>query len=581
MQPDPIDVQQRVLGLTSEEASARLVQFGANDPLPPQKRNVVRDVLRRFASPLVAILLLASLASAFGGDFINASLVLCIVAVSVLVELIQTRRSVRAADALKEQVAQTATVLRDGHLVEVQRRLIVPGDIVRLDAGSMVPADGSVREAKDLHLSEAALTGESLPVEKHATDTVLMGSSVVSGTGLVLIQKTGLTTAFSEIAKSLAQRAPQSEFERGIARFGAFILKTVLFLVLFVFLVSALMHRDPLQSLLFAVALAVGLTPEFLPMITTVTLTRGAVRMAKSKVIVKNLAAIQNFGSIDVLCCDKTGTLTTGEMTLDSWLDPLGQVSERPLLLSYLNSYFESGIENPIDEAVLRKAKLNALDSAVLRHEHPDISQFSKLDEIPFDFERRRVSVVAARAGEAILVTKGAPEDVISVCSRFEASGTVQPLDDATRGAVIAVFEALSAKGYRVLGVGYTAVAKDQACSKADEHDLVLAGFIAFSDPARADAAETLARLAEEGIRVHVLTGDNELVTRQICEQVGVPASEILLGSELGKLSDSALFHVVETTRVFARVLPAQKNRILLALKARGHVVGVLGRRHQ
>jgi Mg2+-importing ATPase len=577
MQPDPIDVQQRVLGLTSEEASARLVQFGANDPLPPQKRNVVRDVLRRFASPLVAILLLASLASAFGGDFINASLVLCIVAVSVLVELIQTRRSVRAADALKEQVAQTATVLRDGHLVEVQRRLIVPGDIVRLDAGSMVPADGSVREAKDLHLSEAALTGESLPVEKHATDTVLMGSSVVSGTGLVLIQKTGLTTAFSEIAKSLAQRAPQSEFERGIARFGAFILKTVLFLVLFVFLVSALMHRDPLQSLLFAVALAVGLTPEFLPMITTVTLTRGAVRMAKSKVIVKNLAAIQNFGSIDVLCCDKTGTLTTGEMTLDSWLDPLGQVSERPLLLSYLNSYFESGIENPIDEAVLRKAKLNALDSAVLRHEHPDISQFSKLDEIPFDFERRRVSVVAARAGEAILVTKGAPEDVISVCSRFEASGTVQPLDDATRGAVIAVFEALSAKGYRVLGVGYTAVAKDQACSKADEHDLVLAGFIAFSDPARADAAETLARLAEEGIRVHVLTGDNELVTRQICEQVGVPASEILLGSELGKLSDSALFHVVETTRVFARVLPAQKNRILLALKARGHVVGFLG----
>ncbi|HEX3852763.1 MAG TPA: magnesium-translocating P-type ATPase [Polyangiaceae bacterium] len=293
--------------------------------------------------------------------------------------------------------------------------------------------------------------------------------------------------------------------------------------------------------------------------------------------IVKNLAAIQNFGSIDVLCCDKTGTLTTGEMTLDSWLDPLGQVSERPLLLSYLNSYFESGIENPIDEAVLRKAKLNALDSAVLRHAHPDISDFSKLDEIPFDFERRRVSVVAARAGEAILVTKGAPEDVIAVCSRFETSGAVQPLDDATRGSVIAVFEALSAKGYRVLGVGYTSVDRNQACSKLDERDLVLAGFIAFADPARADAAETLAKLAEEGIRVHVLTGDNELVTRQICEQVGVPAGEILLGSEVSKLSDSALFHVVETSRVFARVLPAQKNRILQALKARGHVVGFLG----
>ncbi|HEY5374209.1 MAG TPA: magnesium-translocating P-type ATPase, partial [Polyangiaceae bacterium] len=565
------------VGLTTEEASALLEQFGPNDPLPPQKRNLIRDLLRRFANPLVAILLLASVASAFGGDFINASLVLCIVAVSVLVEFIQTRRSQRAADALKDQVAQTATVLRDGHFAEVPRRLVVPGDIVRLDAGSMVPADGAVREGRDLHLSEAALTGESLPVEKHPTDAVLMGSSVVSGTGLVLIQKTGLKTAFSEIAKSLAQRAPQSEFEHGIARFGSFILKTVLFLVLFVFLVSALMHKDPLQSLLFAVALAVGLTPEFLPMITTVTLTRGAVRMAKSNVIVKNLAAIQNFGSIDVLCCDKTGTLTTGEMTLDSSVDPLGQVSERPLLLSYLNSYFQSGIENPIDEAVLRKAKLNALDSAVLRHEHPDISEYSKLDEIPFDFERRRVSVVAARAGNAILVTKGAPEDVIAVCSRFETSGSVRALDDATRSAVVTAFEALSAKGYRVLGVGYTAVDRNQACSKADERDLVLAGFIAFSDPARPDAAETLAKLAEEGIRVCVLTGDNELVTRQICEQVGVPVGQILLGSELGKLSDSALFHEVETTRVFARVLPAQKNRILRALKARGHVVGFLG----
>jgi Mg2+-importing ATPase len=567
----------RDAGLTTEQARALLVQFGPNEPLPPQKRNVIRDVLRRFANPLVAILLLASVASAFGGDFINASLVLCIVAVSVLVEFIQTRRSERAADALKEQVALTATVLRDGHFAELLRRLVVPGDIVRLAAGSMVPADGVVREGNDLHLSEAALTGESLPVEKHPNDAVLMGSSVVSGTGLVSIQKTGLNTAFSEIAKSLAQRAPQSEFERGIARFGAFILKTVLFLVLFVFMVSALMHRDPLQSLLFAVALAVGLTPEFLPMITTVTLTRGAVRMAKSKVIVKNLAAIQNFGSIDILCCDKTGTLTTGEMTLDSWVDPLGEKSERPLLLAYLNSYFESGIDNPIDEAVLRKANLNALDSAVLRHEHPDISEFSKLDEIPFDFERRRVSVVAARAGDAILVTKGAPEAVIAVCSRIEASGAVRTLDDATRRAAVTVFEALSAKGYRVLGVGYTSVDRNQACSKADERDLVLAGFIAFSDPARPDAAETLAKLAEEGIRVYVLTGDNELVTRQICEQVGVPVGEILLGSDLSKLSDSALFHEVETTRVFARVSPAQKNRILRALKAHAHVVGFLG----
>ncbi len=564
-------------GLSSAEASRFLAEFGPNEPVPPQRRSVLRDVLRRFANPLVIILLLASLASGFGGDFINAGLVLCIVAVSVLVEFVQTRRSERAAEGLKQQVAQTATVLRDGHFVELPRRLVVPGDIVRLDAGSMVPADGAVREAKDLHLSEAALTGESLPVEKHSTDAVLMCSSVVSGTGLMRVEKTGLNTAFSEIAKSLAQTPPQSEFERGIARFGAFILKTVLFLVLFVFMVSALMHRDPLQSLLFAVALAVGLTPEFLPMITTVTLTRGAVRMAKSQVIVKNLAAIQNFGSIDVLCCDKTGTLTTGEMTLDSWVDPLGGVSERPLLLSYLNSYFESGVDNPIDAAVLKKAKLNALDSAVLRHAHPDISDFSKLDEIPFDFERRRVSVVAGRAGEAILVTKGAPEHVLDVCSRFEVAGVVQPLDGASRTTALAVFEGLSAKGYRVLGVAYASVPPTRACSKTDEHDLILAGFVAFSDPARSDAAQALADLAAEGIRVHVLTGDNELVTRQICAQVGVPAGNILLGADLEKLSDAALFHDVEQTRVFARVSPSQKNRILRALKARGHVVGFLG----
>jgi len=571
------DVTNRDRGLTEAEAGLRLLQFGANDPLPSQKRQVVRDLLRRFASPLVAILLLASLASAFVGDFINASLVLCIVGVSVLVEFVQTRRSERAADALKARVAQTATVLRDGNFVEISRRLVVPGDIVRLDAGSMVPADASVRESKDLHLSEAALTGESLPVEKHPTDRILMGSSVVSGTGLALIEKTGTGTAFSEIARSLAQRPPQTEFERGIARFGAFILKTVVFLVLFVFLISALMHRDPLQSLLFAVALAVGLTPEFLPMITTVTLTRGAVQMAKSNVIVKNLAAIQNFGSIDVLCCDKTGTLTTGEMTLDAWLDPLGHSSERPLLLAYLNSYFESGVDNPIDEAVLQKAKLSPLDSAVLRHEHPDIAGFSKLDEIPFDFERRRVSVVAVKGDLAQLVTKGAPEHVLSVCTKLEVDGSLRDLDDDARSQAMKVFETLSGQGYRVLGVAYRTVESGRSYSKDDEIELIFAGFVAFTDPPRPDAAESLKRLAAEGVRVHVLTGDNERVCAHICDQVGVPSDQILLGDDLEKLSDSALFHEVETTRVFARVSPAQKSRILRLLRARGHVVGFLG----
>lgn len=564
-------------GLSSQEAAQKLESCGLNEPSVVVKASAVRDLLRRFASPLVAILLLASVVSAFVRDFVNSFIVLLIVLLSVVVEFVQTRRSQQAADALKAQVAQSAMVRRDGRFISIPRRLVVPGDVVRLDAGDLVPADGVILEGKDLHFSEAALTGESLPVEKHATDPVSMGTSVVSGCGTARITKTGAETAFSAIAKSLAQKPPQSEFERGIARFGSFILKTVLFLVLFVFLVSAVLHRDPLESLLFAVALAVGLTPEFLPMITTVTLTRGAVRMAESKVIVKNLAAIQNFGSIDILCCDKTGTLTTGEMSLEEWVGPLGGCAERPLLLCCLNSFFESGIDNPVDEAVLRKAKLNALDSAVLRHEHPDISGFTKLDEIPFDFERRRVSVVAQRATETLLVSKGAPEQVLEVCTSYEADGAVTEFDPAARAAAHVVFEGLSGRGFRVLAVAYRVVEAGRAFDKSDEHDLVLAGFVAFADPPREDARETLAKLSAAGVQVKVLTGDNELVTAQICDRVGISTTDLLLGTAIDGMTDAALFHEAERVHVFARVSPAQKNRILRVLKFRGHVVGFLG----
>jgi Mg2+-importing ATPase len=363
----------------------------------------------------------------------------------------------------------------------------------------------------------------------------------------------------------------------GIHKFGVFIMKTVLVLVLALFAASSLMHRDPLESVLFAVALAVGLTPEFLPMITTVTLAKGAVRMARSKVIVKNLAAIQNFGSIDILCSDKTGTLTRGDMVLEHHVDIRGRSSERPLLLAYINSYFESGVENPVDEAVLRKSRIDPLDSAVLRHEHPDISGYTKVDEVPFDFERRRVSVVAERPDGRLLVTKGAPEHVIDISTTYEDDRTVLPFTTEARQRAMTTIGDLCGQGYRVLAVAYRPIVSEATFSKADEHDMTLAGFVAFADPPREDAGEIVAALKREGVQIKVLTGDSDLVAKHICDHVGLDTAEVMLGSDVEKLTDPALGQRAERTDIFARVSPAQKNRILRALKVRGHVVGFLG----
>ena len=564
-------------GLTAAEAADALAQVGPNEPLAVERQALIGQVVRRFANPLIAILLLASAVSAVLGDVVNAAIIFAMVALSVSIELVQTRRSQRAADALKARVCPTATVRRDGSWCEIERRLVVPGDVIRLTAGDVVPADVELRDAKDLHLQEGVITGESLPVEKIAHDHLYMGTSVVSGTGTATVTTTGPRTAFGEIAQKLSITPAPTEFERGIARFGAFILKTVVFLVLFVFVVAAAGHRDALQSLLFAVALAVGLTPEFLPMITTVTLARGAVRMSKAKVIVKNLGSIQNFGSIDVLCSDKTGTLTRGEMVLEKHVDPLGASSERPLLMAYVNSYFESGVENAIDAAVLSKAKINPLDSAVLTHDHPDISGFRKVDEIPFDFERRCVSVVVARENQKLIVAKGAPESILALSTSYEAGGIVRELTPAARTACEKTFEELSQRGYRVLGVGVAEADETATFSRSDEKNLVFLGFVAFADPPRDDAREVLAALRRAGVRVKVVTGDNEKVTAHVCERVGLSAKRMLLGSEIDRLSDPALAQRAERTDIFARVSPAQKNRILLALKKRGHVVGFLG----
>ena len=439
-------------GLTSDEARQRLKQFGPNEPAARRHAGSAVEILLLLANPLVLVLLIASVVSALVGDVVNAAIIVTVVLLGAAINFIQTHRSQRAIERLRETIALTATVLRDGQWMEIQRREIVPGDVIRLSAGDLVPADAKLLEAKDLHVQQAALTGESMPVEKEVgtvsdaaaspdefRDTVFMGTSVISGTATALVQATGATTQFGEIAARLATRPPETEFELGIRRFGFLILKIVVFLVLIVFLINVVFQRDLLQAVLFSLALAVGLTPEFLPMIVAVTLSRGAVVMARRKVVVKNLAAIHNLGSMDVLCSDKTGTLTSGSVCLDQLLDPLGAPSDRVLLYARLNSFFETGIKSP-------------LDAAILNHPHSDLDGFQKVDEIPFDFERRRLSVVVATSGERWLIAKGAPEGVLQCCSYYELEGKTLPLTSEARCQCEATYRRLSEQGLRVLG---------------------------------------------------------------------------------------------------------------------------------
>ena len=572
-------------GLTQVEAKRRLTQFGPNEPAPTKRTAPLFQLLLLLTNPLAIILLLASVISAALGEVINASIIITMVLFSVALNFIQTYRSQKAVDSIRKEVAPTASVLRDSTWIEIPRREIVPGDVIKLAAGDLVPADSELLQTRDLHVQQAALTGESLPVEKSARSDqgsesdlhkVFLGTSVVSGTATAVVSATGKNTVFGDIATRLAQRAPETEFERGTRRFGFLIMRTTILLVLFVILMSVLFHRPFLESLLFAVALAVGLTPEFLPMITTVTLGRGAVHMARKNVIVKHLEAMQNFGSIDVLCSDKTGTLTSGEMSLEQHLDPFGAPCERVFLLAFLNSLHESGITNPLDEAIKERHRSDPLDTAVLKHDHPDIHDYDKVDEIPFDFERRRVSIVVKHNQERLLITKGAPESVLPACTSYEVDNQQHPLDDS-QARIENIYRDLCAKGYRSLAVAYAKVPAKEVYTASDETGLVLAGFLTFSDPPLATAKSTLDALRRDGIQVKILTGDNELVTQHICSQVELDSGRIVLGTELDKISDPALGHIVEQTSVFARVSPAQKNRIILALKNRSHVVGYLG----
>ncbi len=563
-------------GLRSREAAQRLAAFGPNQLRTTRFRTELIELIQAAANPLIVILLVAGVASAFLGEVTQAAIIGGIVAMSSGINVWQTFRSQSAVSRLREQIAPTATVRRDGAWIEVPRRNIVVGDVVRLSSGDLVPADARLITSDDLYVQQAALTGESLPAEKTASEQPLpvagsdaphllfLGTSVVSGTATAVVVATGQDTAFGDIVERLAARPEETEFERGTRRFGTLILKTVLFLVLFILVVNVSTGRDAFQSLLFSVALAVGLTPEFLPMITTVTLAQGAIRMAREKVIVKHLSSIQNLGSIDILCSDKTGTLTSGTLSVDRSTDPFDRHSERPLFLAAVNSSFQSGVKSPLDAAIL--ARHGAVTTG-----------FSKTDEIPFDFERRRVSVVVEQEGHFLFVTKGAPEAVVPVCSSYELDGTVRPLNESSRAPCLDSFRRMSEQGFRVLAVAYRQVGQPAGFTRTDERELTLAGFLAFADPLIAGVSESIERLRRDGVRIKILTGDNELVTQHICKQVGIDEGQIVLGEDLERLDEPALARVAERVSVFARVSPAQKYRIIRALRSHGHVVGFLG----
>jgi Mg2+-importing ATPase len=563
-------------GLTSTEAQSRLDIHGPNE-LARRGYGAAFEILRFFVNPLVIILLFASLVSGVLGEYVNSGLIALMVIISVALNFFQAYRSQQAAEALRQTVVTTATALRDGQWVEVPQREIVPGDVVRLAAGDLVPADGELLESHDLFTDEAALTGESLPVEKtarpapgvhplaDAQGAVFLGTSVISGAATALIVHTGRDTQIGHVAQHLVKAPPQTEFDRGTRSFGLLIMRTVVVLTLFVFLVNGFVRHSPLlESFLFAIALAVGLTPEFLPMIMSVTLARGAMHMARRKVIVKRLAAIENFGSMSILCSDKTGTLTEGQITLEQHVDITGEEHERVILFAVLNGAFETGIKSPLDEAIVR-------------HEHPTIEAYTKRDEIPFDFQRRRSSVVVSGEGRNLLVVKGAPESVMPFCTRYEQDGEVGPLDPEKIALANRTFNDLSADGYRVLAIAFRDIDARGAYSVSDETDLTLSGFAAFLDPPRESARATIQALQSTGIRLKIMTGDNELVTKMICHQVGLNGADIVLGTQIDETRDEALGALAERTTVFARVSPEQKNRVMAALRRRGHVVGFMG----
>jgi Mg2+-importing ATPase len=560
-------------GLSEAEAARRLAEL----PRLPARRaeTPLRAVVRQLATPIVLLLLAAATLSAFLDDPTDAVILLGIVGLSSLLGAWQEWHASDAVARLLARVRVRATLLRDGRPVEVAPEVVVPGDVILFSAGSMVPADCRVLEARDCFAVEAALSGESFPVEKlpgvvapdtpmaQRTNCLFRGTHVASGTARALAVCVGGETEFGRVADRLRLRPPETDFERGVRRFGTFLAELTGLLVLGLFAINVYLHRPVLDSFLFALALAVGLTPQLLPAVIAVNLAHGARRMAAVRVIVKRLAAIESLGCMTVLCCDKTGTLTRGVAQVADALDAVGAPSERALQLAAVNAALQSGFENPIDAAL--RARLPLADA-----------EWTKLDEVPYDFVRKRLSVLVAHGGRHLLVTKGAVAQVLEACGSAEAGGGERPLA-ALRERIDAVFADLTRRGLRCLGVAVRDLGTAPAASRADERDMTFAGFVVLEDPVKETAPATIARLRELGVSLRVVTGDHHLVAESVVGSLGLATPRILTGADLRRMSDEALRARVDSVDVFAEIEPNQKERILLAYRKAGHVVGFLG----
>jgi Mg2+-importing ATPase len=564
-------------GLSAQAAQAALKRSGPNLIHTREKVTPLGLFFNQFKSPIVIILIVATVISAFLRDWTDALIILAIVLGSALLSFIQENNANNASEKLKEQLSFKSDVLRDGQAVSIPTEQVVPGDVVLLSAGSLIPADGLVLEAHDFFVSQSVLTGETFPVEKtpgvvsenaglpERTNTVFMGTSVRSGSAKALIVETGRDTAFGQIADRLTLRPPETEFERGVKHLGYLLTEVMFILVISIFFFNVLFQKPALDSLLFSIALAVGLTPQLLPAIININLSKGSQEMARHGVIVRRLESIENFGSMDVLCTDKTGTLTEGVVQLDGALDVNGQPSEQVGLYAYLNAHLQTGMPNVLDVAIAKK-------------DVPAAAEYAKVDEIPYDFIRKRLTVVVRREDTAVMITKGALENVLAVCTCVQVDGVEQPMDDGIRAKIEERFEGWSAEGYRVLGLAFKpADAQKHPYFPSDESGLTFAGFLLFFDPPKAGVQETIQTLEKLGVSLKVITGDNRLVARHLGQVVGLDGAKVLTGAELDVLRDEALWHAVEQTTIFAEVDPNEKERIILALKKRGHVVGYMG----